>query len=304
MTDVGVIVWLQSFRTPLLDLLGRLITQLGQENFYIVAIPVIYWCIDPIFGYRLANVSLFSLWLNSWLKFSFNTPRPASDRIVALVEQRDPAFPSGHAQGTTAFWGFTALYWRSWPLAAVAVVVVGLVSLSRLYLGVHYPVDLLGGAMAGLLVLGVGYGSIRVWPKTLATPVPALAGTFLAGLGIMAVHRDPGVSTIVGALMGLGAGHILREGLVPYTPRASWWRQVIKVLLGVVVTLGLRVGLKANFPDLFAFNVLRYAVIGFVGTLVLPWAFVRLGLAPAGPGAGVGQGGDQRGAGRGMGDGG
>jgi undecaprenyl-diphosphatase len=97
--------------------------------------------------------------LNLVLKLSFHRPRPQ----VAFVHLDTYSFPSGHAMISTAAYG--ALAYLAWShlherrtrlaLTAGAVVLVALICFSRLYLGVHYLSDVLGGAAAGAFWLAV-----------------------------------------------------------------------------------------------------------------------------------------------------
>ena len=153
MSGLTPILWAQEFANPALTAFFTAVTNLGSLEFYMFAIPVVYWLIDKHFGFRFAVFFIFSAYVNSGVKHLFATERPA--RELRLVEQEGYAFPSGHAQGSTAFWGFLALRLNK-PLAwAGAVLMVLLVSMSRIYLGVHWPADILGGVLIGVLLPGL-----------------------------------------------------------------------------------------------------------------------------------------------------
>lgn len=93
--------------------------------------------------------------LNTAVKHLFARPRPVWD--VPLVHLRTFSFPNGHAAGATFFWGFLVVLWFAWrppgrsrtAFALVAVVMVSLTALSRVYLGAHYTTDVLGGIAEG-----------------------------------------------------------------------------------------------------------------------------------------------------------
>lgn len=90
--------------------------------------------------------------LNFGAKLLFGRARP--DLWVSLVPENDYSFPSGHAMGSMALVAALAsLAWRTrwrWPVLVVGGLFVALVGLSRLYLGVHYPSDVLAGWAAFL----------------------------------------------------------------------------------------------------------------------------------------------------------
>ena len=97
--------------------------------------------------------------LNALVKLAFERARPAFDH--PLVHLSTFSFPSGHAAGATVWWGFVLVLWwsRERGVAArvagtiVAVVFVLLTALSRVYLGAHYPSDVLAGIVEGALWL-------------------------------------------------------------------------------------------------------------------------------------------------------
>jgi undecaprenyl-diphosphatase len=113
------------------------------------------------------------------LKLGFGRARPCAAlpdvHAIAFVAPTDPSFPSGHAAGTACFAAFLAvLVLRSaWPLWARATVVSALVALalgvglSRVYLGVHFPLDVGAGAVLGAIV-GVLFG-LRATPRSIHT---------------------------------------------------------------------------------------------------------------------------------------
>src|SRR5690606_21159620 len=117
-------------------------------------IPFVYWAVDRQVGRRLAGLFLTSMWLNGLFKEYMVMPRPDPTAVRVLADEPSPGFPSGHAQGAMTLWGYLALQLRRRWLAWLAVVIIVLVSLSRLYLGVHFPGDVLGGlAIAAVLIV-------------------------------------------------------------------------------------------------------------------------------------------------------
>ena len=142
--DVSFIQWLQQFSSPVLDRFFLMVTDIGSHYAYMAIIPFIYWAVDRQVGRRLAGLFLTSMW-----------PRPDATAVRVLADEPSPGFPSGHAQGAMTLWGYLAVALRRRWLTWLAVVIIALVSLSRLYLGVHFPGDVLGGLgiAAVLLVL-------------------------------------------------------------------------------------------------------------------------------------------------------
>ncbi|MGE5590164.1 MAG: phosphatase PAP2 family protein, partial [Bacillota bacterium] len=240
---------------------------------------------DRQMGYRLAVLFLTSAWANGGLKDLFHTPRPSEDLVRHLVVQNDPAFPSGHAQGTTVFWGHLALTYRRRWLTWTAVAVVALVSLSRLYLGVHWLQDLGGGILIGLAILGLAALASRYEADTWAE-FPWGLQTLLATctpLALLVFYRGPDAAVMVGAMSGMGLGHFLNERFVRSATRAPWPVQAVKIGGGLLAVLAVRVGLKAIFPAGEVWDLARYAAIGLAAAYLWPWVFTRFGRAFAAP---------------------
>jgi membrane-associated phospholipid phosphatase len=125
----------------------KFFTFLGTENFFLLFLPAVYWCIDSALGLRLAVVVLSANSLSATLKLAFHLPRPywIDSRVKALSTELTYGLPSGHALDAAAIWGFSAAQLKrrwAWP---AALGVIFLISLSRLYLGVHFATDVLGG---------------------------------------------------------------------------------------------------------------------------------------------------------------
>lgn len=133
----------------------QFLTFLGTEEFFLLLLPVLYWSVDVSLGLRVGVILLISAGINSSLKLAFHLPRPywMDSQIKAFAPETSFGLPSGHAQNAGPVWG-TVTSWlkKNWSWAA-AVIVILLISLSRIYLGVHFPTDVLGGWIAGGLIL-------------------------------------------------------------------------------------------------------------------------------------------------------
>jgi membrane-associated phospholipid phosphatase len=291
---LDIILWFQAWRTPLMETLGVILHYLGAEQFYLVALPLIYWCVDEVFGRRLALFFLLASWSNSWLKALFHRPRPAQiySDVHPVVEEAGYGIPSGHSQNAAALWGVVAYRARrAWVTVAVVVYVL-LVMLSRMVIGVHYPQDVLTGALIGVVLVGVyAWGEPRAskWlkeQKLLAQiGLTVLVAAILLGISL-ATNATPtameGAGTSLGAFMGMGMGFALEGRYVQFRADGPPWKRILRFLLGIIGVLALWQGLSIAFEWLepaLMFRLIRYGLVGLWGAFGAPWAFVRIGLA-------------------------
>jgi len=274
----GVILALQSWSHPALEWFFIGVTLLGTEGSYLLLLPVFLWCLDKRLGLRVAVLVLLSVYLNEALKALFRSPRPDPEVVRWVVSASGWGFPSGHAQTTTVLCGFLALWFRPRRWTAALWAVPPLVSLSRLYLGVHYPQDVVGGMLIGLAVLALSRWAtagprLRAWGR--------LRGWQQAGMLALAAAGGaaPGISShavaAMGALLGIGCGALWERHAVRYAPQASVGRQALKLLVGLAL-MALPYGLgKLLLPGAPPFQFLRYAILGGLATGVVPWLFLR-----------------------------
>lgn len=133
----------------------KLFSFFGQEQFFLLVIPAIYWCLDSGFGFRIGAMLLISGGLNSYLKVLFHSPRPYwfSTRVHAYSIETSYGLPSGHAQIASSIWGLMAALLRRRGAWITALVFIFLIGLSRIYLGVHFTEDVLLGWLIGALLV-------------------------------------------------------------------------------------------------------------------------------------------------------
>lgn len=152
------ILWMQAHFSGLYGPM-ELFTLLGEELFYMILIPLIYLSIHRGTGLRLLALITTSSYLNAVLKWTLYSPRPYwwEPEVLGLRAEAGFGPPSGHSQNAVTFWGYltaTLRRYRPWVWLWPAFIVLAfLISVSRMLLGVHFPMDLLLGWTAGALFL-------------------------------------------------------------------------------------------------------------------------------------------------------
>lgn len=278
-------------------------TFLGSEEFFLLGLPIIYWCVDAGIGLRMGVILLLNGALNSVLKLVFFGPRPywVEPQVKALASETSFGVPSGHAQVAAGLWGMLASQVKrpwAWPAAIFLILMIGL---SRLYLGVHFLHDVLLGWLLGALVL---WAVLRLWDSTAAwvqtksagqqvglafllsvillvagaiafgaartTPLPPewTANALAAG-----AHEAPdpitlhSVITPAATLFGLLAGLAWMRLGGGFQAGGTLKQRILRFLVGLVGVAILWYGLGAIFPrgeEILAY-ILRYLRYALVG---------------------------------------
>ncbi len=303
-------VWFQSSPDWLVTVM-KAITFLGDTEFYLLVMPLLFWCIDPTLGIRTGIILLVSGGLNSILKFGFAMPRPfwVSANVRPVIEATGFGFPSGHAQNAAGIWGlFAASTSKNW-LKGVALTLIILIGLSRIVLGVHFTHDVLMGWLVGLILLLIFLKietRVTAWIKTkkiglqflvlvLATSLLIIPAFLIADpLNPPALAPDwkpvgdpydfEGLFTTTGALFGLGFGVILLTQTGMITAEGPAWKRLLRYFVGLIGVLVLYLGLGSIFPDdisylAFALRFLRYFLIGFWISFGAPQLFTWMNIS-------------------------
>ncbi len=281
------IAFLQQFALPSLDAVALAITNTGSAQAYIALLLITYLAIDAKLGQRLGIYFLIGYYLNFWLKGRFDTPRPYTlDPSVARSEEAiatgtGPGFPSGHAQASVMFWAYLAFYARRVWVWLGAVLIITLISLSRIYLGVHIPLDILGGLAIGalfvllVLIFDRLVENVQIPAKALVVSL-GLLGPLLVQLFFATLSSE--------LLTGGLAAFITGPALLPHRTDVGIVNRIATALLGLTLVFAVLIASSLLLPEEIKRNALagflRYLLIGYTGVLFTPWLAKRFGLIP------------------------
>ena len=284
---IEVVLWFQQF-SPAFDLPFKALTFMGDEGFYLLFMPLIYWSIDRRTGAGLLILVLFSAYLNAVAKAIADQPRPFNydPRIKPLGHAGGGGLPSGHTQNAVIIWGYLAVrYGKIFGWIIAGFLMIG-IPLSRIYLGVHFPTDLVGGYLLGVLILILFLWLAPRLEKWLIQKGFAWQLVFSLVLPILLILLNPAgnryAPSMVAALMGVSAGIVLERRFVRFSSDGLLWKRTIRYFLGVGLLFVLWGGLRIAFSTLEPaawFRFTRYTLVGLWGGLGAPWLFVHLKLA-------------------------
>ncbi|HJN16786.1 MAG TPA: phosphatase PAP2 family protein [Armatimonadota bacterium] len=272
------LVWLEHFRSPITNALAMGASALGSEPAYLAVLAVIYLCIDHRFGFRVMVMFLIGAHANTLIKTIYHTPRP-----YVLHPGLNPiwpesggghSFPSGHAQNATVVWGLIATHLKSWWWRIAAILLIAAIAISRPFLQLHWPIDIIGGALIGCVLIGAYFGvahltrswSPAAWHQALIVVTASAAMLAVAG-------NESHCARPAGALLGAGLGYILlqRKG---YSAKAPLAIQVVKAVVALAVLAGLRIACEFMLGSSIMAQAAAYAVVGFMVTCGLPLVFL------------------------------
>lgn len=304
--EIQIILFLQS--------LGEWLTQpmtffsfLGTENFFLLVLPVLYWCVDSAIGARVGAMLIFSNWLNGTIKMALHAPRPFwyDSNVKALSTETSFGLPSGHSMSAAALWGLMANQFKKRWFTVICILVIFGIGFSRLYLGMHFISDVVAGWLLGWLLLSIYIKyetKVLDWMKSKVLEqqlsiilISSLFILLLTSLilffsrnwqmpqawlynAITATPGTPpdplsleGMITIAGLWLGTFGGlawFYNRYGM--FNAGGPAWKRLVRYLLGMVGIIVFWYGLGEVFPrnlDLISF-LLRYLRYALVGLWV------------------------------------
>jgi len=299
----------------------KFLSFLGAADFFLAFLPLIYWSIDATLGIRIGFMLFAGAGINQYFKLPLHGPRPywVSTKVHALASEIGFGVPSGHAEIGAGLWGIIAAYYRKAWVWIAAILLIFFIGLSRTYLGVHFPHDVLVGWALGFLTL---WAVVRLWDLVEARVMKmsmwnqiglAFGGTLailLIGFVILLPSRNfvippewitnatsagadapaPIAFSIETLVTSAATLFGLCTGLAWMMPRGGFhasgpfWKRGARYIVGLIGVLILYAGLKAVFPSgetfvAYTFRYIRYAVLGFWVSGAAPWTFAKLNLS-------------------------
>lgn len=203
-------------------------------------------------------------------------PRPFEKWVtmpIRIETATGYAFPSGHTQSATSFWGGSMVILRSRSTIVIGTLIILLTAFSRLYLGLHWPLDTVGGILFGLLSVFLAdhflgeKGILNRWHVIAASAVLLLA---------LLLPVEEGLVKTTAVLWGMTWGGYMEQKYIQFHPLQKRKIQLIKIIIGVLGILVIYGGLKVLFPSHKVFDMIRYALLALWIAAGAPYVFKKL----------------------------
>lgn len=292
--EVVLMELMQSYAGTVTTMLASVITMCGEEMVLIAVLGFLYWCYDKEMGKKIGTGLFIGLVLNPMIKNVFLRRRPyfdnptikclkpvSSEGDIYDITSQGYSFPSGHSTNAAAVFGAMAYYIKSRTIRIICIVLPVLVGISRFFLGVHYPTDVITGLILGTIIVFI----VPVLYERMTDK--RILYLILIVCGLMGIFwcRSNDYFTGMGIMTGSFAGFVFEENVVKFKGTKKPLNCALRLLGGLVIFLALNMILKLPFSDEFlesatagqyAVRAVRYAVITFVDLGVYPLAFGRI----------------------------
>ncbi len=297
--------FLEGLRNPVCDFLFSIITLFGEETIFMAVGMIFFWCVSKYQGYYLLCTGFVGTMVNQFLKMLFRIPRPwIKDPNFTIVESAKEAatgysFPSGHTQTSVGLFGGIARANRTLWLRIASIALCVLVPLSRMYLGVHTPYDVLVSVAIALILIFVGYPLFKKAaksPRVMYIILFSLTALSVAYLCFISFFKFPeevfavenvhnytsavkNAYTLLGCMLGFLLVYTVDLKWTKFETEAVWWVQMIKVAGGLLAVIAVKE--LARFPlDALLPNhintwsrLIRYFLVATVGGVLWPMTF-------------------------------
>ena len=296
---MGFLRMLESIRTPFLDSFFSIVTHLGEETFFIVFGLIFFWCISKKEGYYLLSVGFIGTIINQFLKLLFRIPRPwVKDKNFTIVESaRSEAtgysFPSGHTQSSVGIFGSIARWEKNNIIRIICISLAVLVPFSRLYLGVHTPLDV--GVSIGIALILI-FGLYPIIHKcfdntnTMRILFGLMVGISVIYLAFVSLYKFPadvdlqnlnsGIKNaykMLGCTLAIFVSFEVERKYINFETDGNFLCQALKLIIGIIPLLGIKEGLRYPLKLIFGTNYIadgvRYFILVLFAACVWPLTF-------------------------------
>lgn len=274
--EIEIIKFIQSFSSDFLDIFFQAITMLGEQMITVAVFAFVYWLCDKELGTYLGYSILTSLNINGIIKALFKMERPIGKEGIRSLREHTAtgySFPSGHTQGASTLLFGIAVWVRKNAVTVVMIIISVLVGISRLYLGVHYPKDVVVGLILGFIISYVTY----VLYKNTKHKMLLFLITALLFLPFLYFDRTPDLLASYALFLGFIAGVAFERRFVKFSTKVNIIKKILRFAIGALLMIGIDYLFKNYLDSTELIVFIKYFAIAFFGVGLYPYLFKKLG---------------------------
>ncbi|MBP1549382.1 MAG: phosphatase PAP2 family protein [Oscillospiraceae bacterium] len=283
--EMDILKFLEGLRNDFLNTLFEFITVFGEETLLVFLIVTLWFAFDKKFAQKLLFITMASMSVNGVIKNIAQVPRPFASGEVTCVRPETAtgySFPSGHTQNFTTWTSLTAMQLKKKWFTVPVTILILLVAFSRVYLGAHYPSDVVVS-----VVLGTAFGTIGsiVYDKTenkqkLYIGMTLILTPFAVLFMFDAEPLFEDFYKFYGMVAGIGVAVCFEEKYAPIGYDVSKWKKVLRIVIGIVVAFAVKEGVKVlKVTDIvqlsFVIDAVRYFLLVFAVMGLCPVLFKK-----------------------------
>ena len=287
-TELIFLKSIESIRCDFLNIFFGLITLLGEETVLVVIICTVYFAYSKDIAKKITFITLTSLGFNSTIKNIAKVPRPFSNGAVTCLRPDTAtgySFPSGHTQNFAAWSSAFAFILKSKLLLILSVIITALVAFSRIYLGAHYPSDVIAGGMIGILTAYICnklYDKFERKTLLYAILILLYAPFAVYFISFADIHFED-FFKIYGMIAGFLCSEIFETRFVKYECNGNILKKTLRVTTAVMSAFVIKSywGELFSFSDIrlmFVSDAIKYFLLIFTVFALCPYVFVKTGL--------------------------
>lgn len=296
---MSVLYFFEEIRNPILDVLQLIAMNIGSEVFLMVLICFLYWNYNKDLSYRIGFAFFYSGLLVQGLKITCRIPRPwIIDSNFHPLEEAIPtatgySFPSGHSQTAASIFGTFIPAVKKYWMKILLFLAILLVGWSRMYAGVHTPLDVSVGIGSTLIIVFVlhlfeekrknqicPYSGMAIVLSVLSILLLVYAFCMYEVFGLVDYDNVADLAKSAGAGFAFGVSYLIETRKIQFKPQGSLPIKLLLTVVGLLVLLGIRVALKPVLSPLgIAGDYFRYAIIIFWVMVGFPLIMTKLPLS-------------------------
>ena len=281
---MNILKFLEGLRTESLNRIFEYITMFGEEILMVLIIAILWFAIDKKFAQKMFFITVASLSINSIIKNFTKIPRPFATGELTCVRPETAtgySFPSGHTQNFSTWSTVVGLKIRKLWFWLIIAILIPLVAFSRLYLGAHYPSDVIVGAMLGIIFAFIGN---IIFEKVSNTRVlySGMAIILTPFIIFFMLYPDPlfeDLYKFYGMIIGLYLAICFEEKYAPIDYNVPAWKRTVRVIGGILIAFCINeliiVPHDIKLWLIFLIEIIKHLLLVFVLLGVYPFIFKK-----------------------------